>query len=528
MVSKYIGLWALFGLLALSGGIATAQDNDRALLDILVRKGIISEKEAKDVEAEAAEKAAMPQQPDQGILDKLRLGSWVQELAIYGDLRLRDYYTTMQAQQPPPPGDKTFDKNIQSNRFRFRLRLNLDAVLADNFFVGVQLSTSDNRDAASQNATFTSGYDNYNIYLSRAFLGWRPTDGLTFVAGRQDLPYYSSELFWGPDIGVNGLVERVDFHRLFGWTSPSHEPAPAAGFSKEGKAAPPPAPAPPYYPFELSLIAGQYIFFDNNEDLSFAQGKNDAFQFETQLLARLHLFDNKLTITEAPSIFVANSASLGPTRLLPNGQPDPTSGTAPAAGTGTFGSLNNAVPFPVTQRDELFLQLPGDISFRLANVPISLYWDFIYNFDGNDRFNIVYGPLYSSVNFTRTGTAVYLPANRVNPSFRDNFGWIAGIRIGQNVRAGDLSLLANYRQIGIDAVDPNLNTDNFAQSFLNTQGLTVTLAYNLTDFLVFSFTGWFAWHLSPNLYGGYATGPTFPIANLRDDSVLAFDLTMKF
>jgi hypothetical protein len=526
MISKRIWFWALFGLLALSGGIATAQDNDRALLDVLVKKGILSEKEAKDVEAEVARKAAIPEQQDQGILDKLRLGSWVQELALYGDLRLRDYYTTMQAQQPPPPGDKTFDKNIQSNRFRFRLRLNLDALLADNFFVGVQLSTSDNRDAASQNATFTGGYDNYNIYLSRAFLGWRPTDGLTFVAGRQENPYYNSELFWGPDIAVNGLVERIDFDKVFHWTSAGGEPVGSSG--KDGKSAPsPPAAARPF-PLELSLIAGQYIFFDNNEDASFAQGKNDAFQFETQLLARLHLFDGKLTITEAPSIFVANSASLGPTRLGANGQPDPTSGTAPLAGTGALGSLNNAAPFPVSQRDELFLQLPGDISFRLANVPVSLYWDFIYNFDGNDRFNIVYGPLYSSVNFTRTGTAVYLPANRVNPSFRDNFGWLVGIKIGQNVRAGDIGLLANYRQIGIDAIDPNLNTDNFAQSFLNTQGFTLTLAYNLTDFLVFSFTGWFAWHLSPNLYGGYATGPNFPIANLRDDSVLAFDLTMRF
>lgn len=527
MISKHIGLWALFGLLALSGGIATAQNNDQALLDVLVKKGVLSEKEAKDVEAEVAQQAMAPQQPDQGILDKLRLGSWVEQLALYGDLRLRDYYTTMQPQQPGAPNNTAYDRNIQSNRFRFRLRLNLDAQLAGNFFVGVQLSTSDNRDAASQNATFTSGYDNYNIYLSRAFLGWRPTDGLTLVAGRQENPYYSSELFWGPDIAVNGVVERFDFHRLFGWTSSGGGSA-AAGYSKEGKAAPPPAPATPYYPFELSLIAGQYIFFDNNEDASFAQGKNDAFQFETQLLARLHLFDDKVRLTFAPSIFVANSASLGPTRLLANGQPDPTSGTAPSAGTGTLGSLNNADPFPVTQRDELFLQLPGDISFRLGKVPVALYWDFIYNFQGNDRFNDVYGPLYSYVNFTRTGTAFYLPANRVSPSLRDNIAWLAGVRIGQNVKAGDIGLLANYRQVGIDAIDPNLNTDNFGQSFLNTQGVTVTLAYNLTDFLVFSFTGWFAWHLSPNLYGGYATGPNFPIANLRDDSVLAFDLTMKF
>jgi hypothetical protein len=45
------------------------------------------------------------------------------------------------------------------------------------------------------------------------------------------------------------------------------------------------------------------------------------------------------------------------------------------------------------------------------------------------------------------------------------------------------------------------------------QGFRVSVAYNLTDFAVFSFTGWFAWNLTSNLYGGYATSPAqYPIA----------------
>ena len=95
-----------------------------------------------------------------------------------------------------PPNQTNYDGNINRDRWRFRLRLNADFQLAGNLFGGVQLSTSDNRNAATGNATFTGGYDNYNIYISRAFLGWKPTPALTFIAGKQANPFYTTDLFW--------------------------------------------------------------------------------------------------------------------------------------------------------------------------------------------------------------------------------------------------------------------------------------------------------------------------------------------
>lgn len=513
-------------LAGLSFAALPAPADDSALIDALVRKGVLTDKEAQQIQAEVEKQSS--QANDQNSPNNiLKLGNWINELDIYGDIRLRNYYQNNGLQLPQPPGQTNYDRNQQRDRWRFRLRLDADFKLAGNFFGGVQLSTSDNRDAATGNATFTGGYDNYNIYISRAFFGWAPTDGLTFIVGRQENPFFATEMFWGPDFGLNGLVERADFHKLFNWTSSGSEP-PATSYSKEGKAAPPPPPAAPYYPVELSLIAGQFIFFDNNEDASFAQGKNDAFQFETQLQGKLNLFNNHVSITWAPGVFVANSAALGPTSLLPNGQPNPATGTAPSAGTGTLGSLNNAVPFPVTQRDELFLLGPGEIAFKLGKIPVSLYWDLSYNLQGNDRFNDVYGPLYNNV-FYRRGSTTPVFFNRASPKFTDNFAWLVGLRVGQNKKAGDIGGLVDYRQIGIDAVDPNINSDDFANSNLNMQGFRVNVAYNLTDFLVLSFTGWFAWNLVPNLYGGYATSPgAFPIANVNSAQTFAVDLLLKF
>ena len=123
------------------------------------------------------------------------------------------------------------DRNIQRDRWRFRLRLNADFKLAGNFFGGVQLSTSDNRAADTKNATYTGGYDLYGIYISRAFMGWAPTAGLTFIAGKQANPFYTTDLVYDPEIDPSGLVERIDFAKFFNMTF--GEPVVADG--KEGK-----------------------------------------------------------------------------------------------------------------------------------------------------------------------------------------------------------------------------------------------------------------------------------------------------
>jgi hypothetical protein len=151
-----------------------------------------------------------------------------------------------------------------------------------------------------------------------------------------------------------------------------------------------------------------------------------------------------------------------------------------------------------------------------------MYW-------ANDRFNSVYGPLYSKVTYVATSagvTPVY--SKRAQPSLEDNLAWLVGLKIGKNDRAGDFSVSGDYRRIGIDSMDPNINTDDFGMSNLNAQGFRVTAAVNLTDFLVLGFTGWFSWNLDSDLYGGYATGPFFPIASANSNQVFAVDLGLKF
>jgi hypothetical protein len=144
---------------------------------------------------------------------------------------------------------------------------------------------------------------------------------------------------------------------------------------------------------ELSLIADQFVFFNNNADSGSTQLKWDAYQFQEQLLARLHIGD-KLTFTFAPDFLGYNDASSGGMpgahgAIVPPAQVQGQTFEQTTTGTPvTFGkTLGNSQPFPVTERDLNIILAPGDITYKIFGKPLGLYWDFAYHFSGDDRFN---------------------------------------------------------------------------------------------------------------------------------------------
>jgi hypothetical protein len=233
-----------------------------------------------------------------------------------------------------------------------------------------------------------------------------------------------------------------------------------------------------------------------------------------------------------------NSASSGGTpgangTIVP---PVSTQGLTFSQTTGGAGdTLGNSLPFPVTQRDLNILLAPGDITYKLFGKPLSLYWDFAYNFSGNERFNRDYGPLFAHY-FYVGNSATPSFSERWSPSLSDSLAWLVGLRYGENKKAGDFSLSADYRQVGIASIDPNLNSSNWALGNLNAEGWEFNAAYNFTDFLTGVLTFYYSDALTKNLYGGFATGNVpgvtssqqFPIARDRHDMVLQANLLMKF
>ena len=154
------GLALGLALLALAAA-GSARATDQALLDALVRKGILTDKEARQIEAEVSKEAAAPAPSPES---KLKLGDWVQELKLYGDIRFRYQYDAETPQLPKAPLQPDYPNVSQRSRWRFRLRLNADFQLSDHLFGGFGLQTNAAADSANQ--TYGQGYDNYAIYIN--------------------------------------------------------------------------------------------------------------------------------------------------------------------------------------------------------------------------------------------------------------------------------------------------------------------------------------------------------------------------
>jgi hypothetical protein len=150
LTKRFISITTLASFL-FSPILMRAQDAG-ALLDLLVRKKIINDQEAEEVRAELAKEAATTSG------GKWKLSSPITEIELYGDARLRYEYrggeTSGGLSKPTTPtngvgGPKDWQER---ERERYRLRIGLRGVLADDWFFGVRLETSQN--PRSTNVTF--------------------------------------------------------------------------------------------------------------------------------------------------------------------------------------------------------------------------------------------------------------------------------------------------------------------------------------------------------------------------------------
>ena len=591
---------ALLALGALVGNSSRALAQDAgALVDALVRKGVLTNQEAEDVRADLSRDLS------QTSAGKIKLSNSVTELKLYGDLRLRYEYGNRDSQLDNGTNDN------QVSRYRFRLRLNSEAKLGRDWFAGFSLGTGPQSDSEEQ--TFENGFDDYNIYITKAFVGWTPNDWLTVVAGKQKNPFYTTDLVWDPDITPTGVTETIALHKLpiFGGSGGP------TGYAKDSKSVAEPEKKPAASPWELTLVAGQFIFDENNEFSLDNDLSTDAWLFVEQLIATCK-FNKDTSVTVAPGFYTYTAADLtgltnaagvtdagditlaipqtqttvterdrtvinydAATGAITGGRVETrritvvqtsqpaatvngvsnvnrttstrdrvvarralTAGEAQAIaaanglasnvapGTAAAGAANSTIDgdevvVSTTAANQAalaavsgetrqlhILTAPGDISFKLGGVKTKLYWDFAYNLGGRERFEDIY-------QLFNPGT------NNFRYSERDGVAWLAGVQFGELKKKGDWQINANYREVGIASLDPNLNDSTWAQGRLNQRGFKLGLAYQIADPVVFSVTGYLSWNLNEDIIGGRATNAP-NIADANAAQILQVDLAVKF
>jgi len=486
-------------LLVVAGG-ARAQQESNALLDVLVCKKILTPTEADCVRADLLKAA------EKEDARKIKLSGPVTQLSLYGDARLRFQYDNVdpQLQVLDVHTGKLVDpgNGDQRDRWRFRVRLNADFKLGDNWFGGVQIQTNQASDSANQ--TYDGGFQNYPIYLSRAFVGWAAADWLTLIAGKQANPFYTTDLMWDPDINPSGMVETFKIHKLFSCGEEVR-----TEYSGDGKRVLSVTRSPLECPWQLTLVAGQF-FFDDNQEYNPAGRNTDAYLFEEQLIFS-YKFCNDVKFTLAPAYLRYNSAQVN---FVWNQQ-----GFAQTVNGGT----GDGLPLGWGEtRDLSIIQVPGDLSFKLCGRKIKLLWDGVYNTAGAKRVNDIYVlPVYD-----KKGNLVGLD-HASHHIRKDNYAWLVGLQVGENVKKGDWAVYVNYRQVGLGSLDPNLNDSDWCLSRLNMKGWKAGIGYNFTDAVTANVTGYTGDNLRKDLVGGQATGGA-KLADANSVQVVEFDLNVKF
>lgn len=183
---------------ALLGGAAllasTALADDRALIDLLVKKGIVNADEASQLAAEAAKKPAST---------PVKISATTTEFRISGDLRVRYEFRSGQ--------DQATGDNVDRNRFRYRLRPTFTGQLGSQWFYGFRIENGNG--ARSSNVTmgadggpWAKGDD--GLYFGQVYLGYKATDEITLIAGRMPNPFVSTSLTWDGDICPEGIAEQ--------------------------------------------------------------------------------------------------------------------------------------------------------------------------------------------------------------------------------------------------------------------------------------------------------------------------------
>jgi Putative porin len=501
MFAKQFILVVSAASLALGGISARAEDND-ALLNLLVKKHIISEKEANDVRSELDKKAA--QEVASNPSTKLKLSTPLTELELYGDARVRYEVRSGETARPDPvnpPGD-----TFQRDRARYRLRIGLRGTLVDDWFFGIRLETATNPrstnvtfgdDTAAGPGPFAKNSD--SIGVGQAYLGYKGIKGLTLVAGKMQNPFVTTSMVWDPDINPEGLAEQYKYTiKLGGGTAASSETT----ADKDGKTVvTQKTEAVPGPTIDLFANFGQFVYDDTNPENPIGPSpsgvpKNDAYLLGWQVGAKFN-FNKNMYFQIAPTLY--NYTGAGDT-FNSHFVGDPTfKVTDPMTGT-----VTTVVPNQTGVNSLFVFEVPAEFGFKIGKVPARIFGDFAYNLDGDERARAAGHP-------DKTG---------------QNLAYQIGAGIGGTKHKGDISLSAFWQHTDQYALDPNLVDSDVFDSRVGLEGVYVTLGYALSDAVTANLTYAHGWQIDSALgTGGVGDIGINPVDNYN---LFQGDLSFKF
>lgn len=443
-----------------------AQDSG-ALVDALVKKGVLSSQEAEEIRTDLLKEASTTP------AGKLSLASHINQLKLGGDIRMRYQYDQVSLQAPTAA--QGADATQERNRYRARVRVNADYAFTDNLSAGLTLETEQGRADSSNSDLADAAWQKESVGLSRIVITYKPWSWAQVDLGKIKNPFYTTDLIWDGDINPAGVAEQIDFAKAFDLGD-----------------------------FGVKVVAGQFAYQANANNPFTGGGSDESssspWLFEQQVQLG-YKFNKDVSVKVAPGFMTWTDGNIPATTGMENGY-----------------SGDNA-----TQNLNVIL-IPGEVAWKAWDQPFKFYWDAAYNVTGKDRIQDTYlnpsGGTGTLTTLTNAGT------NNVGTELGDNVAWLAGISVGQLKKKHDWMAEVNFRQIGLGAIDPNLTDSDFAFKRPSSQGVKVGVGYAFTDFLYGNIAYFETWDYKSNLVGNAA--PIAQGGQLGGARILQIDATLKF
>ena len=503
--------FTIVGLAALCAAITVpshAQTADSALLNALVKKGVLSDSEAQQIEAQDQKEY------NETAASKISLASSIKKITFYGDLRLR--YEMRDGVTPAGytgnGGAKlTAGDSEDRNAWRYRLRFGIKGDLTDNFFFGIRAATNPYYDR-SGNVTFGHsdaagpfGKGQSLLALDQVYLGWHATDDITLTGGQMPNPLYTTSLVWSEDLNPAGAAEQWD-HKFDNDLDV---------FATAGQ-------------FVYSAAAGNAI----TNGLGSNTSNVNTFMYAEQVGFKYN-FDKDTFFKAAATMYTysgtSSNASNGTVAsLYSSGATTPLQLSAPNASPSYFnGPFVGAASAPVSNvsgiNDLAVLETPMEFDFKIGPgvhknsssdpkdlkamqseittgwvLPMRIFADFAYNFEADERADQARRAIDSLANtgasnlgVTSQGSAAGNADMIASPTFQgvlnsgtgflDQSAYEIGIEAGQMKKKGDWDAKLWWQSTGYYAVDPNLIDADIFNAATNMQGVIVAVSHNWTD-----------------------------------------------
>ena len=202
----------LSGVMMLAAPIVNAQnDSTDVLIQVLLRKGILSESEASEIrqevmvvaeaqKAEIVDAAVAQVERTYASIPSVPIPGKLSNVMLTGNARFRYHYENAESRS---------GENNDRSRWRYRIRLGSIYQFKESpYSLGVQLETATSND--SNNANFGGFFDKSGSGMSvgRMYLNYKGDD-LNITFGKHASPFYMPKMLWDGDLNIEGLSESI-------------------------------------------------------------------------------------------------------------------------------------------------------------------------------------------------------------------------------------------------------------------------------------------------------------------------------